>query len=355
MHGQCAVVVKEQKWMAEDLVGEELGNWDYKVRVEPWTLFGEVTVALKGNDMQVVDIYGGTPAKPPKNGEVVVALAAVPVGGDSMFEIHGYGVPVGDPVLSCKYLYKDDELSTCPLGVHFLIKSLLPPEDNGEVDENGFPVLSPGNLLAVASIETWVEPSDVTIHFDAPIKVQDLWNARLYKGGDGVSKSATFRLQRQPGSWFGERKSAFGFSAEGSISRLPNIDCEINQNMPAPPPPIPPFPPPGAPPFFAASRTSCFLGGDAIFVKAPDTDELVGWTHSWEVLVRMQEWQVGVHMMLDFYGDHMAEHPLKLLSIDPPDAVRRNEVTRHSIDLTLRSSPVRSFKILASGAVMGMR
>ena len=103
MRGECAIVVKEQQWLAEDMAGEKQGNWDYKIRVEPWTLFGKVTVNLYGTDMKVEHVYGGT-------GElgydtIIVTLAAVPVGGESVFEISGTGSPMDLPTLSCSELY----------------------------------------------------------------------------------------------------------------------------------------------------------------------------------------------------------------------------------------------------------
>ena len=66
------------------------------------------------------------------------------------------------------------------------------------------------------------------------------------------------------------------------------------------------------------------------------------WLSSFEVTVTFQSWQPGVHVLLNFFGDHLVEHPLKVLSIDPQDVVDRNTMTTHSIDLTLRSSPVRT-------------
>lgn len=105
MQGKCAVIVKEQKWLAEDMEGEKQGNWDYKVRVEPWTLFGKVTVQLIGNHMQVQHIYGGT-TEDVGGDRFTVILSAVPVGGDSVFEISGYGEPIRLPELSCRDLHK---------------------------------------------------------------------------------------------------------------------------------------------------------------------------------------------------------------------------------------------------------
>ena len=251
--------------------------------------------------------------------------------------------------------------------MHFLIKSLLPGEPVLAYEGYGASsygseselVMTPGTFTAVAKVDTWVEPSLVTIAFDAPVKIKDIWNARVTDDGsedvDEPYQMITFRIARQPGSWYGERKSAFGFNADGSISSLPKISCDIKGDLPTPPPPQPPSPPPGVPPFHVASRTDCFLGGHAKFTVAPNTDELVGWINSWEVSVTFERWQPGVHVLLNFEGDHLSEHPLKVLSIDPQDVVERNEMTHHSMVLTLLDSPVHDFKILASGAVNDMK
>lgn len=104
MNGLCAAVVKEQKWLQEDLHGESLANWDYKVKVEPWTVFGQVHVHLMGSAMQLQHVYGGT--APMGGSAFTVALDPVPLGDDSMFEISGFGIPGADPEFSCSNLHK---------------------------------------------------------------------------------------------------------------------------------------------------------------------------------------------------------------------------------------------------------
>ena len=99
-----AAVVKEQKWLQEDLHGESLANWDYRVKVEPWTVFGQVHVHLMGSAMQLQHGYGGT--APIGGSAFTVALDPVPLGDDSMFEISGFGIPGADPEFSCSNLHK---------------------------------------------------------------------------------------------------------------------------------------------------------------------------------------------------------------------------------------------------------
>ena len=103
MDGRCAAVVKLQKWMKEDLVGDgETANWDYKIKVDPWTVFGQVHVRLKGKKMRLEHVYGGT--APVGGSSFAVALSPVPLGDDNLFEISGLGEPEDDPEFTCSNL-----------------------------------------------------------------------------------------------------------------------------------------------------------------------------------------------------------------------------------------------------------
>ena len=97
-------MVREQKWLSEDFDGEEQANWDYKIKVHPWTFLGLVTVQLDGTNMQVQHVYGGMGGL--GKSKIVVSLDAVPVGGDDMFTISGYGSPKGPPKLTCANLFE---------------------------------------------------------------------------------------------------------------------------------------------------------------------------------------------------------------------------------------------------------
>jgi hypothetical protein len=258
-------------------------------------------------------------------------------------------------------------MSTCPLGVHFKLNALLQPDQ--VTDEKGHTractgvetdsygqTCSPGMFTAMIRVDMWIEASDITIDFGkSGVMIKDLWNSRVLTGGDGKHRTATFRLKQQDGSWFGERRSAFGFAADGIITKLPSIACEVSKPFPRPPPPNPPAPPPGLPPFFLGDRAGCFLGGNAIFTHAPDAEPVLGWMHSFEVTVTLGKWQPGALVLLDFFGPHLYEHPLKVLSADPADGLAREDVTGHSVMMRLLPSPVTSFKVVASGAVEGMR
>ena len=216
-------------------------NWDYKIRVEPWTVFAHVTVKLHGVKMQIDHIYGG---KGQVGGDhTTVELNALIGGGgcENCFEISGTGQPSGDPELSCSGLLTQDELSSCDLGVQFHIVSLMRPGEDGGGEDGAF--------NAQAHVTTWVEPTDVTLSFDRELILRDVWNAFIVDGGV-QSRMVVLRLKKQVGSWYGERKQSFGFSADGSIGRLPKISCKTKAPLPTPPPPSPPTPPPAVPPYY---------------------------------------------------------------------------------------------------------
>ena len=367
MNGRCAAVVKLQKWMKEDLFGDgETANWDYKIKVDPWTVFGQVHVHLKGKRMRLEHVYGGT--APVGGSSFAVALAPVPLGDDNLFEISGLGEPDEEPEFTCSNLLRDEDISTCPLGIHFKLNALLQPDvlvdargnthtcKGDEIDPATGALCSPGMFTTTVRMDMWIEGSEVTLDFGTRgVMIKDLWNSRMLSGGDGKSTSATFKLKKQDGSWFGERKEAFGFAADGIITKLPSISCVVTKPFPAPPPPRPPAPPPKLPPFFLGDRSGCFLGGNAVFTHAPDSEPVLGWMHSFEVTVTLGRWQAGAMVLLDFYGKDLHEHPLKVLSADPAEALHREDVTGHSLMVKLLPSPVNEFKVVASGAVEGTR
>ena len=75
------------------------------------------------------------------------------------------------------------------MGVHFIIKSLMPPVVTS--DEEGVEMMTPGTFVAVSKVDTWVETSEVKFTFNAPVQVKDLWNSRVIHGGMG-DRTVTF-------------------------------------------------------------------------------------------------------------------------------------------------------------------
>ena len=208
-----------------------------------------------------------------------------------------------------------------------------------------------GSFQAQAKVSTWVEPTDVTVHFDQPLIIKDVWNSEIIDGGV-ASKTVTLRMKKMPGSWYGERKSAFGFSADGDIARLPHVTCVPGNPLPTPPPPSPPRMPPASPPFFSASERACFLGGGAIFTDAPDQDPIIGWMRPWKVSVVLQRWIAGTRIVLDFQGQrltyarrptcdpcHPSSTPVSPKTPNHPALLPANRFTTHVYQVTPAEDP----------------
>ena len=69
----------------------------------------------------------------------------------------------------------------------------------------------------------------------------------------------------------------------------------------------------------------------------------------WEVNVHMERWLVGAQLTLNFFGDSLKKHPLRVSAYMPSDAVNEVSLTAHSISVELRNSPVHEFNIQAYG------
>ena len=153
MGGQCAAVFKEQKWIAEDADGVRSHQWDYKIIVSPWTVFGkaraaaaaascaavhgsaprrslrappltpprartppQVSFRLEGTGIVIRDVYQAQ-ADETGYASTRVTLDAHGSGtGLNIFEVSGSGDVKAGPHLSCSGLVSPDELSHCPLG-----------------------------------------------------------------------------------------------------------------------------------------------------------------------------------------------------------------------------------------------
>ena len=59
----------------------------------------------------------------------------------------------------------------------------------------------------------------------------------------------------------------------------------------------------------------------AHLTRAPHTHTQPG--ALWEVNVKMQRWEVGAQLTIDFFGDQLKKHPLRIKSIEPDDAVEQ--------------------------------
>lgn len=92
--GACAGVKLSETWKDADGVF----HWSYKIKVQPWTTFGRVSVTLHGWGMQLEKTYYGSVASPAKSFDVLLHPQAGP---DNIFEIQGTGEVYADPELQC--------------------------------------------------------------------------------------------------------------------------------------------------------------------------------------------------------------------------------------------------------------
>jgi len=74
----------------------------------------------------------------------------------------------------------------------------------------------------------------------------------------------------------------------------------------------------------------------------------------WGVLVSLERWLVGATVTVNFVGERLHEHPLRLYAVDPPGAVEQLQTTSHSTTLALQDTPVHEFVILAYGLAEGI-
>eukprot|EP00965_Chrysotila_dentata_P234169 6200020-Pleurochrysis_carterae.AAC.1 len=102
------------------------------------------------------------------------------------------------------------------------------------------------------------------------------------------------------------------------LIKMPKMMCKPVLPFPPPPPPSPPIPPPNPPPYLAMDETDCFLGGQAVFTVKPA--KLPGRT--WSVLVSLQRWSPGVQLTIDFIGEQLRQHPLRIVQMMPLSAVK---------------------------------
>ena len=294
MGGKCAALFHSQKWLDED----ELHNWDYKVRVEPWTVFAHVTVKLHGVGMQIEHIYGATGKV--GGSSTTVELNAVGGGGVPLCRIKHNSArarpaahcrcamlhartskarttrpcessladgqvartasrsqarvnppptpsslaPASSHPTSCRAArhapppmlvhsspnaaqpsVRDASAPTgrvasplrrldrsAQLGIQFHIVSLMRPGEDGGGESGAF--------NAALHVATWVEPTDVTLSFDKPLIIRDVWNSFIVDGGV-QSKNVVFRLKKQV--W--RAPTAARASALWRVGRNPRDGC----------------------------------------------------------------------------------------------------------------------------------
>ena len=106
--GACAGVKTRETWKDDD----GTHHWSYKIKVQPWTTFGRITVTLHGWSMKLEQTYYGHVEDTEKKAFVVL-LHPRP-GPDDVFEIQGTGESYADPDVACEGL----QVRTCVQSFH---------------------------------------------------------------------------------------------------------------------------------------------------------------------------------------------------------------------------------------------
>ena len=101
LDGACAGVKSSESW--KDSKGSS--HWSYRIKVQPWTVFGRVHVELHGYGMKVVDIYSGDVDEKAKSFWVSLHPEHS-AGPDSTFQIEGEGEAYAEPTLTCEGLHQ---------------------------------------------------------------------------------------------------------------------------------------------------------------------------------------------------------------------------------------------------------
>jgi len=362
MNGHCAVIARSNVWTKDQSDPTAAGRdehleglfWDYRIKVDPWQVFGNVELEIVGEDIEVEHVWAANvvemaPLDDGREGVRIKVELENKGQDDQQFDIDGTGVPSAAPtILGCANLEPVE--NDCKLTAAY---SML----------NSFE----GTVSSKVHIETWQEGAMISLDFgDSEVEISEIWGATERDPEDVADiwqqterdlddeevppNLHVFRLMPYNHHMPTDRRSSFGFDATPPFHHLPVIHCIPSRPFPPPPPPSPPSAPPAPPPYIVTERTDCFLGGRVTFVTTPG--ETPGTL--WEANVKMERWMAGAQLTLDFYGEQLYAHPLRVASIQPPDTVMQISHTAHSLVIELKNSPVREFNLLAYGKVEGL-
>ena len=127
MNGACAVIARSNVWTKDpsdkevdpetgeihEVGGEKKPMWDYRIKVDPWQVFGNVEVEIVGDDIVVEHVWAASvvemgdfePEGNRKGGvRVKVELDNTPQ-DDQQFDIDGIGTPsVAPTIVGCSNL-----------------------------------------------------------------------------------------------------------------------------------------------------------------------------------------------------------------------------------------------------------
>eukprot|EP00965_Chrysotila_dentata_P253300 6211183-Pleurochrysis_carterae.AAC.1 len=120
LNGKCAAAARSSVWVHEEKAfdpktgqrtGEVLSTtqkWDYKIKVDPWLVFGQVDIFIPGTDIELDEIWAAQVSQTQSMNDglrLSVLLGSVPQ-ADQQFDIEGSGKPAsGAPkIVKCSHL-----------------------------------------------------------------------------------------------------------------------------------------------------------------------------------------------------------------------------------------------------------
>ena len=402
MNGACAVVarenvyVKDTKKMVMNPVtgemepkGEVLSSapmWDYRIKVDPWQVFGEVELDIMGQNVEVEHVWAASVVSMstlgstgPHGGVRVKLELDMQPQDDQQFDIDGVGTPSANPtIVRCRNL--EPPVYACKLNARYTMLNSFETRVSSKV-----------------YLETWQQGAKVKIDFGTTaVRLSEVWGAQVIedddmepaavpagrqlrgreeapatangaatpvaalvaaRAGEAAAAAAgpmktqfTFRLMPFNHHMPTDRRSCFGFDSSPMFHSMPMISCTPVLPFPPPPPPSPPAPPPAPPPYLQTERGDCFLGGRVEFVTTPSSTPGT----LWEVSVHLDRWLMGSQLTLDFFGEQLRAHPLRIASFQPDGTVLQVGLTYHSVMLELRNAPVHEFTMQAYGLPEGL-
>eukprot|EP00966_Prymnesium_polylepis_P244075 5644676-Prymnesium_polylepis.1 len=197
MHGQCAAIARSNVWTHEvrdvdPLTGDDVGEvlesqdmWDFRIKVDPWQVFGTVELDIAGKDIVVEHVWAANVLsmdEGPRGVRIKIELDNTPQ-DDQQFDIDGTGVPSGEvAILECTGLEPVE--SDCKLGIKYTVL-------------NSFE----GVISSKLNVQTWQEAAKVTLFFGSPTALSEVWGSQIidYEEAEegeepNLVSEATFRL-----------------------------------------------------------------------------------------------------------------------------------------------------------------
>ena len=142
--------------------------WDYRIKVDPWQVFGTVELDVMGSDIVVEHVWAANVlgmsslgnSGPHGGVRVKIELDMLPQ-DDQQFDIDGTGTPSSNPaIVRCANLEPPEY--DCKLGAKYTMLNSFESRVSSKVH-----------------LDTWQEGAKVTVDFGtSKVKISEVWGAR---------------------------------------------------------------------------------------------------------------------------------------------------------------------------------